>query len=125
MAGPALRASCRSSSRCGTRRDEDCAPLGAAGRPARAESPSGEIGDYELIIVDDASDRLRPDAWPTSTPQRTPHVGGWCTTRSTGKLGGSIKTGFANATGDLVLYTDADLPFDMDEVQKACRLMRH
>ena len=40
------------------------------------------------------------------------------------KLGGSIKTGFANVTGDLVLYTDADLPFDMVELQKACRLMR-
>jgi cytidyltransferase-like protein len=29
------------------------------------------------------------------------------------------------ARGDLVLYTDADLPFDMDELQKACRVMRH
>ena len=41
------------------------------------------------------------------------------------KLGGSIKTGFATTTGDLILYTDADLPFDMDELIKACRVMRH
>ena len=41
------------------------------------------------------------------------------------KLGGSIKTGLATATGDLVLYTDADLPFDMDELIKACRVLRH
>ena len=40
------------------------------------------------------------------------------------KLGGSLKTGFAEATGELVLYTDADLPFDMAELSKAVRLLR-
>ena len=35
-----------------------------------------------------------------------------------------MKTGFAAATGDLVLYTDADLPFDMAELPRAVRLLR-
>ena len=35
-----------------------------------------------------------------------------------------MKTGFAGATGDVVLYSDADLPFDMQEVRRALRLMR-
>ena len=35
-----------------------------------------------------------------------------------------MKTGFATATGDLVLYSDADLPFDMAEMRRAVRLLR-
>jgi hypothetical protein len=35
-----------------------------------------------------------------------------------------MKTGFSTATGDLILYTDADLPFDMAELPRAIRLMR-
>jgi glycosyltransferase involved in cell wall biosynthesis len=83
---------------------------------------NGEIGDYELIIVDDAS----TDATPQIADQL---VAGDSHIRVVHhpvnrKLGGSIKTGFAAATGDLVLYTDADLPFDFAELNKAIRLMR-
>jgi hypothetical protein len=35
-----------------------------------------------------------------------------------------VRTGLAEATTDLVLYTDADMPFDLAELGKAIRLMR-
>jgi hypothetical protein len=35
-----------------------------------------------------------------------------------------VRSGLAAATGDVVLYTDSDLPFDLIEVAKALRIMR-
>jgi glycosyltransferase involved in cell wall biosynthesis len=96
----------------------------AAGREA-CESlvAQGEIADYELLIVNDAStDATGRIADERAVADRHVRVVHHPVNR---KLGGSLKTGFAEARGDLILYSDADLPFDMDEVVKACRVMRH
>ena len=84
---------------------------------------AGQILDYEVIIVDDASTdataRLADDLAAADSHLVVVHH------PKNRKLGGSIKTGFATATGDLVLYSDADLPFDMAEVTQAVRLLRY
>jgi glycosyltransferase involved in cell wall biosynthesis len=83
----------------------------------------GDISDYELIIIDDASTDATPEiAARIAAADHRVRVVRHPENR---KLGGSMKSGFAAATGDLVLYTDADLPFDMHDVHKAMRLLRY
>jgi len=83
---------------------------------------NGEIGTFEILIIDDAStdatSRIADELAADDERVRVIHH------EVNRKLGGSLKTGFANATGELVLYTDADLPFDMAELAKAVRLIR-
>ena len=82
----------------------------------------GDILDYELIVIDDKSTDRTPEI-AERLAAADPHVRVIHHEKNR-KLGGSMKTGFAAATGDLVLYTDADLPFDMHELPRAVRLLR-
>jgi chitin disaccharide deacetylase len=81
-----------------------------------------EIGDFEVLIVDDAStdtsgeiaEKLAADDPRLRVVHHEVNRG----------VGGALRTGFAEAHGDLVLYTHADLPCDLAELQKALRLLR-
>ncbi len=83
---------------------------------------SGEIGAYDILIVDDAStdttgalaDKMAHDDPRVQVVHHPVNR----------KLGGSVKTGLAEASGSLVLYTDADMPFDLADLAKAVRLLR-
>lgn len=94
----------------------------AARRVADDMVADGSIAAYEVIIVDDYSNDRTPEiADKLAADDARVKVVHHPRNR---KLGGSMKTGFAAATGDLVLYSDADLPFDMAEVRRAVRLLR-
>lgn len=83
---------------------------------------TGEIARYDVLIVNDAStDSTGVLADAMAAADERISVVHHPTNR---KLGGTLKTGFQNAKGEIVLYTDADLPFDMAEVAKAVRLLR-
>src|ERR1051325_1240306 len=88
---------------------------------AAVEALEKYSGDYEIVIVDDAS----TDSSPRMVAARAaanPRIRMVRHERNR-KLGGSLKTGFAAATKDLVLYMDADLPFDSDVLGRAMRAM--
>jgi glycosyltransferase involved in cell wall biosynthesis len=84
---------------------------------------AGEVGAFEVIIVNDASTDATGEI-ADELSRADSRVIAVHHPRNR-KLGGALKTGFqAAARHELVLYSDADLPFDFAEVTKACRLMR-
>jgi glycosyltransferase involved in cell wall biosynthesis len=96
--------------------------VGAAIEAATGRVDAGEIEWFEVLIIDDASTDRTPEIADKLAALddrvRVVHH------ERNRKLGGSLRTGFAEARGELVLYTDADLPFDMAELAKAFRLLR-
>ena len=88
---------------------------------AAVEALTKYADDYEIVIVDDASTDSSPQLVAARAAQN-PRIRMIRHERNR-KLGGSLKTGFAAATKDLVLYMDADLPFDPDVLGRAMRAM--
>jgi glycosyltransferase involved in cell wall biosynthesis len=79
--------------------------------------------DFEIVVVDDASTdgtaaiaeglaRADPRVRVVRNPVNL-------------KLGGALRAGYAAATRDLVFYTDADLPIDLEELPRAVRLLEY
>lgn len=96
--------------------------IARAVRAARA-ALAGVTDDWEIVVVDDAStDRtgaLADEMAAAETRLRVVHNG------SNRGLGGTLRNGYAAASKELVLYTDADLPFDLLELGRAVRLLEY
>jgi len=74
--------------------------------------------DFEVLVINDAStDRTRELA--EAIAARDPRVR--CISHEVNqKLGGAMKTCFSSSTKDIVVYSDMDLPFDLNEIVQAC-----
>jgi predicted glycoside hydrolase/deacetylase ChbG (UPF0249 family) len=98
------------------------ATLQAALEVGQSLSAEGEIADFEILVVDDAStdlsgeivDKIAVNESRVRVVHHDENRG----------VGGALRTGFDAATGDLVLYTHTDLPCDLAELQRALRLLR-
>lgn len=77
--------------------------------------------DYEIVIVDDASTDESPDLVRRAIAGN-PRIR-LIRHEFNQKLGASLRTGLAETKHELILYMDADLPFDPDVLGRAIRAM--
>jgi glycosyltransferase involved in cell wall biosynthesis len=75
-------------------------------------------GSLEVLIVDDGSTDRTPqlaDALAASDPRVRVHH------QPNRGYGGALKSGFAEARGELICFSDGDLQFDLNEMQRLLR----
>jgi glycosyltransferase involved in cell wall biosynthesis len=87
-----------------------------------SEAASRCASEHEIIVVDDASTDDSPEIVARAAA-RDPRIRVVRNERNR-KLGGTLRAGFAAARLELVLYTDADLPADPRDLERAIRAMR-
>jgi glycosyltransferase involved in cell wall biosynthesis len=78
-------------------------------------------GGYEILVVDDAS-RDRSAELVAAESARNPRIR-LLRNETNRQLGATLKRGYAAATMDLVLYMDADLPFDPEVIGRAMQAL--
>ncbi len=85
------------------------------------EALSEHASEYEIVIVDDASTDQSPELVRRAIAGN-PRIK-LISHDFNQKLGASLRTGFAAAKNEMILYMDADLPFDPDVLGRAVRAM--
>jgi glycosyltransferase involved in cell wall biosynthesis len=88
---------------------------------ASVDSLERYAGEWEIVIVDDASTDASPRL-AAALAAGDPRIR-VLTHPVNRKLGATLRTGFSACTKDLVFYMDADIPFDPDVLGRAIRAM--
>lgn len=81
------------------------------------------VGSTEIVVVDDHSRDATAERVAEAAAQPGPVVRRVAAEGPRG-LGAAIRRGFAETDADLVLYTDADLPFDPAELPRMVDVLR-